>query len=68
MAIDATARRVVVTGGANGIGRRFVERIVEAGGGVVALDGDEVPLARLAADLASAATAVVSVDGGITAQ
>ena len=68
MAIDATARRVVVTGGANGIGRRFVERIVEAGGGVVALDGDEVPLARLAADLASVATAVVGVDGGITAQ
>jgi NAD(P)-dependent dehydrogenase (short-subunit alcohol dehydrogenase family) len=67
MAIDATARRVVVTGGANGIGRRFVERIVEAGGGVVALDGDEVPLARLAADLASAATAV-GVDSGITAR
>ena len=68
MAIDATARRVVVTGGANGIGRRFVERIVEAGGGVVALDADEIGLARLAADLASLATQVVGVDSGITAQ
>ena len=48
MAIDATGWRVVVTGGANGIGRRTVERIVEAGGRVVAFDADDDALAALA--------------------
>jgi meso-butanediol dehydrogenase/(S,S)-butanediol dehydrogenase/diacetyl reductase len=69
MGIDATGWRVVVTGGANGIGRRTVERIVEAGGRAVALDADEVALARLAADLPSVVTTVVDVRdaAGVTA-
>ena len=59
MAIDATGWRVVVTGGANGIGRRTVERIVEGGGRVVAFDADTDALAGLRADLpAVGATAV----------
>jgi short-subunit dehydrogenase involved in D-alanine esterification of teichoic acids len=61
VAIDATGWRVVVTGGANGIGRRTVERIVEADGRVVAVDADEVALARLAADVPLVATTVLDV-------
>jgi NAD(P)-dependent dehydrogenase (short-subunit alcohol dehydrogenase family) len=64
MAIDATGWRVAVTGGANGIGRRTVERIAEGGGRVVALDADVAALARLAADLPSVATAVLDVRDG----
>jgi Trk K+ transport system NAD-binding subunit len=68
MAIDATGWRFVVTAGANRICLRAAERIVEAGGGVVAVDADDVALARLAADLPSVARQVVGVDSGITAQ
>ena len=69
MGIDATGWRVVVTGGANGIGRRTVERIVEAGGRVVALDADEVALTRLAEDVPAVTTTVVDVRdaGAVTA-
>jgi NAD(P)-dependent dehydrogenase (short-subunit alcohol dehydrogenase family) len=61
MAIDATGWRVVVTGGANGIGRRTVERIVEGGGRVVAFDADTAALAALFADLPAVGTTAVDV-------
>jgi NAD(P)-dependent dehydrogenase (short-subunit alcohol dehydrogenase family) len=59
MTLDATGWRVAVTGGASGIGRRTTERIVEAGGRVVALDADEPALARLARDLGDAVSTTV---------
>lgn len=59
--IDATGWRVVVTGGANGIGRRTIELIVAGGGRVVALDADASALTRLTADL-GAAVSVARVD------
>ncbi len=61
MAIDATGWRVVVTGGANGIGRRTVERIVDAGGRVVAFDADDEALKRLHADLPTVETTLIDV-------
>jgi meso-butanediol dehydrogenase/(S,S)-butanediol dehydrogenase/diacetyl reductase len=68
MAIDAAGWRVVVTGGANGIGRRTVERIVDAGGRVAAFDADEAALDRLRGDLPAVATAVLDVrDAGAVA-
>lgn len=48
---DLAGRRVVVTGGASGIGRATVERFVAEGSRVVVLDRDQEGLAALAADL-----------------
>ncbi|MGW1341717.1 SDR family NAD(P)-dependent oxidoreductase [Kribbella sp. NPDC002412] len=57
------SRTVVVTGGAAGIGRGAVERFVQAGDRVLALDRDADALAALHADLGDQVTGV-AVDVG----
>jgi NAD(P)-dependent dehydrogenase (short-subunit alcohol dehydrogenase family) len=52
--IDATGWRVIVTGAANGIGRRTTELVMGAGGRVVGFDADEAGLERLVAELGDA--------------
>ncbi|WES63902.1 SDR family oxidoreductase [Microbacter sp. GSS18] len=56
-------RTVIVTGGGSGIGRATVERIVEEGGRVVAVDISQERLDALAAELGGA---VVTVTGDLT--
>ncbi|MDX6749956.1 SDR family NAD(P)-dependent oxidoreductase [Geminicoccaceae bacterium 1502E] len=62
--IDLDGRRAVVTGGAQGIGRAIVERLLASGAAVAIWDRDAGELERTAADLAGqgkVATATVDV-------
>ncbi len=59
MALASGTRAVVVTGGAAGIGRGAVERFVQAGDRVFALDRDADALAALEAELGELVTGLV---------
>src|SRR5579863_2191076 len=59
-------RNVVVTGGANGLGKALAERVVQRGGGVAIIDRDADGGERVAAALRGAGGTAVAIAGDIS--
>ena len=62
--LDFTGKKVIVTGGANGIGKAIAEGVVKAGGFVIIADLNETAAEKVRAELGEENAAVYKVDLG----
>ena len=62
--LDFTGKKVIVTGGANGIGKAIAEGVVKAGGVVIIADLNETAAEKVRAELGEENAAVYKVDLG----
>ena len=62
--LDFTGKKVIVTGGANGIGKAIAEGVVKAGGFVIIADLNETAAEKVRAELGEENAAVYNVDLG----
>ena len=66
--LDFTGKKVIVTGGANGIGKAIAEGVVKAGGFVIIADLNETAAEKVRAELGEENAAVYKVDLGYSSE